>query len=30
MSTQPLDWVMGFAVTFGLIFKNPITKQYRE
>jgi NADH-quinone oxidoreductase subunit I len=30
MSPQPFDSLKGFAVTFGQIFKKPITQQYPE
>ncbi len=30
MSPQPLETLKGFGVTFGQIFKKPITQQYPE
>ena len=30
MSPQPIDSLKGFAVTFGQMFKKPITQQYPE
>src|SRR5262250_2600920 len=30
MSPQPIDSLKGFAVTFGQLFRKPITQQYPE